>query len=164
MLYLRLLTICYDLNIIKRSIFFPRAIKFQRTWKLKSHYGIFMIRKKSNINVYVKRPKIKVMNFMAMIIMITWKWRLETRRRFPTWCFGWSTRTHQYWRSGSTRVIYSPVSTAYRTHELKYPKVYLSLKTFKSLIEHSWFFLLLYNFLSVQQWPVILGTPHITLR
>lgn len=99
------------------------------------------------------------MNFMAMIKMITWKWRLETRRRFPTWCFGWSTRTHQYWRSGSTRVIYSPVSTAYRTHELKYPKVYLSLKTFKSLIEHSWFFLLLYNFLSVQQWPVILGTP-----
>lgn len=72
--------------------------------------------------------------------MITWKWRLETRRRFPTWWFGWSTRTHQYWRSGSTRVIYSPVSTAYRTHNLKYPKVYLSLKTFKSLIEHSWFF------------------------
>lgn len=99
-----------------------------------------MIRKKSNINVYVKRPKIKVMNFMAMIITITWKWRLETRRRFPTWWFGWSTRTHQYWRSGSTRVIYSPVSTAYRTHNLKYPKVYLSLKTFKSLIEHSWFF------------------------
>lgn len=110
------------------------------------------------------KKKKKDMNFMAMIKMIKWKWRLETSRRFPTWWFGWSTRTHQYWRSGSTRVIYSPVSTAYRTHELKYPKVYLSLKTFKSLIEHSWFFLLLYNFLSVQQWPVILGTPHITLR
>lgn len=53
------------------------------------------------------------------------------------------------------------MSTAYRTDDLKYSKVYLSLKTFKSFIEHSWFFTLLS--LSVQQWPMILGTPsHIT--
>lgn len=64
-------------------------------------------------------------------------------------------------RSHKSHLFTMQVSTSYRTDDLKYSKVYLSLKTFKSCIEHSWFFTLLS--LSVQQWPMILGTPsHIT--
>lgn len=72
------------------------------------------------------------MNFMARIIM---KVRDEMSISYLVfWLINANPSTLPV---GSTRVIYSPVSTAYRTHELKYPKVYLSLKTFKSLIEHS---------------------------
>lgn len=41
------------------------------------------------------------------------------------------------WSVTQESFIHHAVSTAYRTDDLKYPKVYLSLKTFKSFIEHS---------------------------
>lgn len=79
----------------KHNFFFPGRLNFNEHVN-SNHITKFLCLKLLTIYVCGKK---KVMNFMARIIMTEWKWRLETKCRFPTWCFGWSTRTHQHCRS-----------------------------------------------------------------
>lgn len=112
----------------KHNFFFPGRLNFNEHVN-SNHITEFLCLKKLTIYVCGKkkvmdnndRMKMKVRDEMSISYLVFWLINANPST-LPV---------------GSTRVIYSPVSTAYRTHELKYPKVYLSLKTFKSLIEHS---------------------------
>lgn len=146
-------------NQNKHIFFFPGRLNFNEHVNSNHIKKFLWLEKKMYKHQCPCKKKKKVKNSLAIIIMIEWKWRLETKCRLPTWCFWLINANPSILLVGHTRVIYSPcsVNSIYRTDDLKYSKVYLSLKTFKSFIEHSWFFTLLS--LSVQQWPMILGTP-----
>lgn len=113
MLYLRVLTTCYDLHIIKTSIFFffPGRLNFNEHVNSNHIKKFLWLEKKMYKHQCPCKKKKKSHEFFGNNNNdIEWKWRLETKCRLPTWCFWLINANPSTLPVGHTRVIYSPCS------------------------------------------------------
>lgn len=95
-------------NQNKHIFFFPGRLNFNEHVNSNHIKKFLWLEKKMYKHQCPCKKKKKVMNYLAIIIMIEWKWRLATKCRLPTWCFWLINANPSTLLVGHTRVIYSP--------------------------------------------------------